>query len=428
MLWCYVPSVIAGESTARPAKCFTSLTIMEKVIYPILLLLVILRQLRGIGRPSREFFLMSNWIELQQETEASRLGLIGNWRIGNVPAISTEISTLKTKLKLPIEVNGDKLEALDTAGVMVLLKLIRWKDASSQITFVNFKPAQETLLRMVIEHYQPSGKVVGTLRLPLVPKLGRAAIDLAEIVFSILAFVGETLLSLFKSLANPRSMRIKELFAQLEYVCLDAIPIVCLVTFLIGVVIAYLFGVQIEKYGGNIFIVDGTAIAMCRELSPILVAIIVAGRSGSAFTAQIGTMKLNEEVDALKTLGLGAMPVLVIPRVLALIIAMPLLVFVGDVVGILGSMVVADLRLNVTGYTFLERLRVILTMRSFFVGLIKAPVFALFIAIIGCHLGLTVANDARSIGMSTTATVVRSIVAVILLNAAFAVLFVELRI
>ena len=212
---------------------------------------------------------------------------------------------------------------------------------------------------------------------------------------------------------------------QLESGCIDAIPIVALVTFLIGIVISYLFGAQIEKYGGNIFIVDAAALAMCRELSPILVAIIVAGRSGSAFTAQIGTMKLNEEIDAMVTLGLSPMQVLVLPRVFALMLAMPLLVFVGDVVGICGSMLIADLRLGVTGVTFLERLQVVLPERAVYVGLGKAPVFAMFIAIIGCHLGMTVENNARSVGESTTATVVRSIVAVILLNAVFAIMFME---
>ena len=157
-------------------------------------------------------------------------------------------------------------------------------------------------------------------------------------------------------------------------------------------------------------------------------AIIVAGRSGSAFTAHIGTMKLNEEIDAMQTIGLSPIRVLVLPRILALMVAMPLLTFIGDVVGIFGGMLISDLRLGISMTTFLNRLQVVVPVRSFMVGLIKAPVFAIFIAVIGCRLGLTVENNARSVGLSTTATVVRSIVAVILLNAAFAVLFVELGI
>jgi phospholipid/cholesterol/gamma-HCH transport system permease protein len=227
---------------------------------------------------------------------------------------------------------------------------------------------------------------------------------------------------------TPGSLRFKELFVQLEQVGLNAIPICALITFLIGIVIAYLTGVQLEYYGANIFIVDGVSIAMCRELSPILVAIVVAGRSGSAFTAQLGTMKLNEEIDALQVLGLSPVRVLVMPRIIALMVSLPLLVFFGDIFGILGGILVADFRLGVTGATFIQRIQAVLEMKHVIVGLIKAPVFAYFIAIIGCRMGLNVEKNAKSVGVSTTRTVVRSIVAVILLNAAFAVLLSELGI
>jgi phospholipid/cholesterol/gamma-HCH transport system permease protein len=221
---------------------------------------------------------------------------------------------------------------------------------------------------------------------------------------------------------------LKELFIQLEQCGLNAVPVVTLVMFLIGTVIAYLFAGQIEKYGANIFIVDGVTIAICRELSPVIVAIIVAGRSGSAFTAQLGTMKLNEEVDALFTLGLSRMRVLIIPRVTALFICLPILVAVGDLIGILGGIAVADFRLGVLPETFIQRMHEVLKIKHVMVGLIKAPIFAIFIAIIGCKMGLTVENNARSVGLNTTSTVVQSIVSVILLNAGFAVLFVELGI
>ena len=161
---------------------------------------------------------------------------------------------------------------------------------------------------------------------------------------------------------------------------------------------------------------------------PDLPAIIIAARSGSAFTAQIGTMKINEEIDAMQTMGLSIMRVLIIPRLLALVIALPLLVFVGDVSGIIGGMVIADFQLNITGATFIERLNSQLIPRTILVGLVKAPVFAFFIAAIACRLGMQTENNARSLGMNTTKTVVRSIVAVILLNAAFSILFNELGI
>jgi phospholipid/cholesterol/gamma-HCH transport system permease protein len=203
---------------------------------------------------------------------------------------------------------------------------------------------------------------------------------------------------------------------------------VALVTFLIGVVVAYLSAMQLQKYGANIFIVDGIGLTMARELSPVLVAIIVAGRSGSAFTAQIGAMKINEEIDALQALGLSPIHVLVLPRLIALILAMPLLTFVGDVIGIAGGALIANEMLGITPITFYERLQTVLPLKAYLVGLGKAPVFAAVIALIGCRMGFRVENTATSVGINTTSTVVQSIVSVILLDAAFAVIFQKLGI
>jgi phospholipid/cholesterol/gamma-HCH transport system permease protein len=199
-----------------------------------------------------------------------------------------------------------------------------------------------------------------------------------------------------------------------------------LVTFLIGIVFAYLLGLQAQQYGANLYVVDGVAIGMARELAPIIVATIVAGRSGAAFTAQLGTMRLTEEIDAIRTLGLSPMYVLVLPRVLAITVALPLLVFLGNVASLGGAMAVCASMLEVTPTTFIERVHLGLDLDHVYAGLIKAPVFALAIAVIGCRMGMSVSRDTRSIGMSTTSTVVQSIVAVILLDAGFAVFFEEI--
>jgi phospholipid/cholesterol/gamma-HCH transport system permease protein len=209
---------------------------------------------------------------------------------------------------------------------------------------------------------------------------------------------------------------------------LNAIPVVALVTFLIGIVIAYLLGLQAEKYGANLFVVDGVGIGATREFAPIIVAVIVAGRSGAAFTAQLGAMRLGEEIDAIRTLGLSPQHVLVMPRVLALVFTLPLLVFLGDVMSILGALWIAEPMLDITPATFLGRLREALPVRHVVVGLVKAPAFAFFIALIGTRMGMTVGRDTRAVGLATTSTVVQSIVAVILLDAAFAVIFQRLGI
>jgi phospholipid/cholesterol/gamma-HCH transport system permease protein len=258
--------------------------------------------------------------------------------------------------------------------------------------------------------------------------IGRDAELLARIVLGHLSFLGASAVGLAGSLLNTRRVRLRELSAQFEQVCLNAIPVVSLVTLLIGIVVTYLLGLQAKQYGANIFVVDGVGIGATREFAPIIVAIIVAGRSGAAFTAQLGSMRLTEETDAIRTLGLSPLDVLVLPRVIALMVAMPLLVFIGDAMSLAGGMLIANPMLDITPTTFLERLRDALDISHVYVGLSKAPVFALAIAVIGCHMGMTVGRDTRAVGMATTSTVVQSIVSVILLDAAFAVFYQELGI
>jgi phospholipid/cholesterol/gamma-HCH transport system permease protein len=364
---------------------------------------------------------MSEFFEIEGES----IFLLGDWRLANLETISQQMERESQLWHSADSFDGSRLHQIDTAGAMVLLRTIeKLRVSSDKPSFVGFSSSQTNILSLA----QNSLEAVSPLRkreYGFLEKVGRDARSFFDTVCSILGFIGMTTSELFRLLFTPGSLRLKELFVQLEQVGLNAIPICALITFLIGIVIAYLTGIQLERYGANIFIVEGVGIAMCRELSPILVAVIVAGRSGSAFTAQLGTMKLNEEIDALDTLGLSPLRVLVVPRILALMLAFPFLVFFGDIFGILGGMLVADFRLDVTGATFLQRLQVALPLKHVYVGLVKAPVFAYFIAIIGCRMGLGVENNARSIGIKTTQTVVRSIVAVILINAAFAVLLSE---
>lgn len=198
--------------------------------------------------------------------------------------------------------------------------------------------------------------------------------------------------------------------------------------FLLGVVFAYLLGSQAQQYGANIFVVDGLLMALLREISPVIVAILVAGRTGAAITAQLGTMKITEELDAIAMLGLSPLAVLVIPRILALLIAMPLLVFIGDIAGMLGGMLVSSVQLDVSNHMFVDRMADVLLLKTLLVGLYKTPAFALAIAMIACRMGLAVTRDARSVGTNTTSTVVQSLVAIIILNAIFVVMFVQLDI
>jgi phospholipid/cholesterol/gamma-HCH transport system permease protein len=257
---------------------------------------------------------------------------------------------------------------------------------------------------------------------------GRGALALWRHLIGLLAFIGHLFLELVALLPHPGRWRWRELGVQVRDVFVGAIPIVAGMLFLLGVVFAYLLGDQARQYGANIFVVDGILLAVMREVSPVIVAVLVAGRTGAAITAQIGTMKVTEEIDAITTLGLSPLAVLVIPRMLALLLAMPLLVFIGDIAGVAGGMLVAREQLDISTSMFMDRMADVLELKTLLVGLGKAPVFAIFIALIACRMGLAVTRDSRSVGANTTSTVVQSLVAIIVLNAFFSVMFVKLGI
>jgi phospholipid/cholesterol/gamma-HCH transport system permease protein len=358
---------------------------------------------------------------LESAGEAQVLRLAGDWRLTHLASLDGALAALP-RLGPAVKVDGEGLVELDTAAALLLS--LRLRDAGLDPTAVpieRFAASHARVLDLVRGRLAEIGVVTPPPPRGWLAHVGHVAEQIWRLVVGHVNFLGLAVAAAGATLLRPRTLRLKELTVQLEAVCLNAIPVVVLVTALIGVVFAYLLGMQASQYGANIFVVDGVAIGMTRELAPMLVAIIMAGRSGAAFTAQLGTMKLTEEIDAIRTLGLSPVAVLVLPRMLALMIAMPLLTFAGDVASIGGAMLVAGPMLDIPPPVFLDRLHSALALRHVVVGLVKAPVFALFIAVIGCRMGMDVSRDTRAIGTSTTSTVVQCIVAVILLNAAFAV-------
>ena len=243
-----------------------------------------------------------------------------------------------------------------------------------------------------------------------------------------LAFTGESAIVLLRSLAQPRRIRWRPILHNLQTAGFEALPIVGLLSFLMGIVIAYQGADQLQRFGANIFIADLVGLSMLRELAPLLTAIIVAGRSGSAYAAQIGTMKVTEEIDALRTIGIGTHELLVLPKMLALIIALPLLTVYCDVTGVLGGMLMARSKLDVSFDVFLNRLGDAISLSSFLTGIGKAPVFAAIIALVGCFQGLQVGGSADSVGRQTTVSVVQAIFLVIVADALFSVVFNWLKI
>lgn len=325
--------------------------------------------------------------------------------------------------------DGAGIEALDPSGAYKLMTGLRAAGFEpGELQLRNLPPQVLQVWHLVAKNLQQAQTENAQPNLMPLAQTGQAALAVWRQVYGFTGFVGQLAVEVFRLTRRPGSFRTKEFVAQMEEIFVYAIPIAAAMIFLLGVVFAYLLGVQAQKFGANIFVVDGVAAAVLRELSPVIVAILVAGRTGAAITAQLGTMKVNEEIDALSVMGLSPVAVLVLPRILALVIALPLLVFIGDVAGILGGMLVAKTQLGLEFSQFWERLDSILQIKTVLVGMGKAPVFAIFIGLIACRMGMTVARDARSVGLHTTSTVVQSIVAVIVLNAIFAVAFTELGI
>jgi phospholipid/cholesterol/gamma-HCH transport system permease protein len=324
--------------------------------------------------------------------------------------------------------DGAGVTQLDTNGAWLLLTAARPQAGDPMPELRAFQPQHLALFKLVDKHCAATASLPAPPREGVLELTGRGALSLWKHLTGLLDFIGRLAIELMVLLPRMGRWRWREFGGQVRDVFVGAIPIVVGMLFLLGVVFAYLLGDQAQQYGANIFVVDGLLMAILREISPVIVAILVAGRTGAAITAQIGTMKVTEEIDAITTLGLSPLAVLVIPRVLALLLTLPLLVFIGDIAGIAGGMLVTKVQLDISYYMFMDRVADVLLLKTLLVGLGKAPAFAIFIALIACRMGLSVTRDARSVGANTTSTVVQSLVAIILLDAIFAILFVKLGI
>jgi phospholipid/cholesterol/gamma-HCH transport system permease protein len=364
----------------------------------------------------------ANWIEAVPEGGATVLYLQGVWRLPNLAAVSAEVHALRPRPDLPCILDGSRLEALDTATSFTLLSFLGALGFSrSTVTLRRVQRRHSNLFTLVHERMAVTAVAAPSRRRQMLVRIGAATLRALAHLNEHNRFLGIVTTELLALLRHPRLFRFREAVAQFEIVALDAIPIVAMMTFLIGVVFAYLLGAQAQRYGATIFVVDGVGLAICRELAPMLVAVIVAGRSGAAFTAQIGAMKVQEETDAIRTLGLSPIQVLVIPRLAAIVVGLPLLVFVGDLAGVAGGMFTSVWQLDISPTAFGNRLHSALPPSAPLIGLVKAPIFAAFIAVIGCRMGLSVTRDSQSIGEHTTSTVVQGIVWVMTIDASFAV-------
>jgi phospholipid/cholesterol/gamma-HCH transport system permease protein len=261
------------------------------------------------------------------------------------------------------------------------------------------------------------------LSLATLDRVGRATALVWAQCFALLSFVGESSIALLGWVAHPERIRWRPILFNLRTAGLDALPIVGLLSFSMGIVVAYQGADQLRQFGANIYVVDLVGLSILREFAPLMSAIIIAGRSGSAYAAQIGTMTVTQEIDAIRTMGIAPLEMLVLPKLLALLIALPLLSVFADVLGVAGGMLMARVQLDVSFHEFLDRFPHAVSPTSFMVGIGKSPVFAVIIAVVGCFQGFRTAGGADSVGRHTTRAVVQSIFLVILADAFFSVAF-----
>lgn len=355
--------------------------------------------------------------------EQDRFCCIGDWTLNTIAPLEKRLNALP-KTPTALVFDGSDLNRLDTAGAWLLQRTANaLKQQGQKVDWHGFKNEHQTLLDMVARYGEALQPVARPADIGFFAEVGRNVVELWLEIINFWAFLGENVIVNAKLVINPRRIRWAALFSNLYHSGITALPIVGLMSFLIGIVIAYQGGMQLKLYGANILVADLVGITLLRELAPLLTAIVIAGRSGSAYTAQIGTMLVTEEVDALRTIGISPLELLVFPKVLALMIVLPLLTAYADVLGIFGAMVIAALSLDVSFTEFLDRLQVSLTLSTYLIGIGKAPVFAIIIALVGCYHGFQASGSADSVGQKVTISVVQAIFLVIVSDAVFAVMF-----
>ena len=356
------------------------------------------------------------WFDLEDE---NRLRVGGVWRLAQVGLLSRRLERAGLSGRAVHEIDASALTALDSAGAQLLIRAVPSPDA---ITGVDKR--YRGLLRRVADAEtaatdQPRPRRPGGAGAQLA-LIGWRTVGVGIRMWELLGFFGLCIVAIAGVIVRPWTLDGRATFHHLQAAGLNALPIIGLLAFLIGVVVAFMGALQLQKFSAGIYTVDMVGIAMLRELGVLFAAIMVAGRSGSAFTAQIGTMSLNEEVDAMRAIGLDPVAVLATPRIVALVIALPLLTVYADLVGLAGGAVVSLALLDIGIPLFLERLSSAVDTTAFLIGMAKAPFFAAAIAIIGCFEGFKVTGSAASVGRRTTTSVVEAIFAVILIDAAFA--------
>lgn len=349
----------------------------------------------------------------------------------NIQDIKEQLKRIKLDHISEIEIDMQDIVSLDTAAAIMIKRLESYyicQDKRVNIYANNkYVLAMLELVKDVDTRFETANKIPYEYD-PFLTKYGKMFYSYYLGLLSFFSFIGKVFVTKFYYLKDMRTIRFKEIAYNISESGIKAIPIIATISFLIGLVFAYQSAYQLKIYGANIFLVDMVGIALLRELSPLITAVVVAGRSASVYTAELGAMKITQELDAMKSMGFNPYRFLVVPRIIALVISMPILIFISDIMGLIGGMVVANIDLQITTTLFIERFLDAVALKHFVIGVIKGPFFAFLIATIGIYRGFLVKHDTQSIGKNTTKSVVEAIFAVIICDALFSIVFTNLGI
>jgi len=347
--------------------------------------------------------------------------LAGAWTAGGITGLGKDLDGI-TPVAGAI-VDGSGIQSLDSAGAWILHAFLKRIGAGSDVLPVREMSPHFARLLKEVATLEDAKPVSRERPMPMLEAFGRFVAAGFDQAYALFSFVGECAVALAGSIRHPSRIRWRPILFNIRSAGFDALPIVGLLSFLLGIVVAFQGADQLKQYGANIFVADLIGLSMLREFAPLITAIIIAGRSGSAYAAQIGSMSVSEEISAMRTLGIAPLELLVLPKIIALVIALPLLTVFADVMGVLGGMLMAGSQLDVGFVQFFDRFVSAVSVTSYLIGICKAPVFAVIIAIVGCFQGFRTSGGADSVGRQTTRSVVQSIFLVISADALFSVAF-----
>ena len=364
---------------------------------------------------------------LETSDEKTTLRLTGDWTVATLQLVERRFAAVTLPPGAAVDVTA--LGHIDTAGAFLIDRLLR-RGGNWPPLLIGENASAASLLEQVHAVSDPVDPVPPKPHgvIELLERIGRGSVDLLTELVSTLTFLGETVATIIRLALQPWKFRWTSIVSVMEEAGLNAMPIVAFLSFFVGMVVAYIGATTLRDFDLEIYTVELIGYSMLREFGVVLTGIVLAGRTNSSFTAQIGTMKMRQEIDAMQTLGLKPMEVIVAPRVLAMLVMTPILAFVATIAGIAGGVVVGWTSLDINPAVFIERLRTSVPLDQFWVGMAKAPVFGLVVALIACRQGLLTGGSVQSLGHRTTTSVVQAIFAIIVLDAMFAIFYMELGI